>query len=57
MITGIIFACALEKAFCVPLVLKFDTAEECNAVITEVIGKGPDTPGITSYYVCEPQSI
>ena len=57
MITGIIFVCLIEQGFCTPFARKFDTVEECNAVITEVITKGPEpVTGITVYYVCEPQS-
>ena len=56
MITGIIFVCAIEQAVCKPLAVEFDSVQECNIVITEMIKEVGVTPGVASYYVCDPGS-
>ena len=57
MITGIIFACLVEKGICQPMFKEFDTVQECILDTTETIKSLGDTPGIVFYSVCSPESL
>ena len=56
MITGIIFACLVEKGICQPMFKEFDNVQECILDTTETIKSLGDTPGIVLYSICDPDS-
>ena len=56
MITGIIFACLVEKGICQPMFKEFNTVQECILDTTETIEELEDTPGMVFYSICSLES-
>lgn len=54
MITGIIFACVIERGICQPWSKEFDTIQECLIDTAEAVDKLKDSPGMVFYALCDP---
>ena len=53
MITGIIFACIIEKGVCVPLMKEFETVEECLIDTSQALDSMGKPEGFLFYRLCE----
>lgn len=53
MITGIIFACMVEKGVCVPLMKEFETMEECLIDTSQTLENMDKPEGFLFYKMCD----
>ena len=53
MITGIIFACIIEKGVCIPFMKEFETMEECLVDTSQTLEDTDKPEGFLFYKLCE----